>query len=152
MAVRPYITYPKPYRPGSGGSLSATPLINEPGEVSFGVIDFTAGSFRPLHGHRTWELIVVDSLSEGPGFIHFDGRWWRVDPGAAVFIPGGSVHGWSAGNATGFRMVWFYGGTREEAGRIWHGNPEEARGISPGEERNAPLWTPEAGEAAARIP
>ena len=152
MEARPYIKYPKPYEPGTAGEVSGTPLINEPGQVSFGVNDFKPGLFRALHGHYTWELVLVDSSSEGPGYVHFDGRWWRVDPGAAVFVPKGSAHSWSSGNTTGFRMIWIYGGARAEAGRIWYVKPEEGKCISPEEERNAPLWTPEAAGAASPNP
>jgi quercetin dioxygenase-like cupin family protein len=144
MEAKPYIKYPKPYQPGGDAEVSGTPLIDEPRQVSFGINDFKPGIFRPLHGHHTFELILVDSSSEGPGYIHFDGRWWRVDPGAAVFVPKGSVHSWSSGNTKGFRMLWIYGGARAEAGRIWHEKPEEGKGISPEEEKNAPVWTPKA--------
>ena len=75
MEARPYIKSPKPYQPGATGEVSGTPLINEPGQVSLGINDFKPGLFRALHGHHTWELVLVDSSSEGPGYIYFDGRW-----------------------------------------------------------------------------
>jgi quercetin dioxygenase-like cupin family protein len=90
MEAKPYIRYPKPYQAGAAGEVSGTPFINEPGQVSYGVNDFKPGLFRALHGHHTWELLLVDSSSEGPGYVYFDGRWWRVPPGAAVFVPKGS--------------------------------------------------------------
>jgi hypothetical protein len=46
-------------------------------------------------------------------------------------------------------MLWVYGGSREEAGRIWYVKPEEARGIAPEEEKDALIWTP---EAAGSVP
>ncbi len=149
MTERPHITYPKPNKPVAKGDVPGTVFINEPGKVSFGANDFSPGLFRPLHGHHTWELIIVDGASDGPGYVNFEGRWWRVDPGAAVFVPKGCPHAWSSGNTRGFRMLWVYGGAREEAGRIWYVKPEEGRAITPEEERNALLWTP---EAAAAIP
>ena len=141
MEAKPYIKYPKPYKTGAEAEVSGKPLINEQGQVSFGINDFKPGIFRALHGHYTWELVLVDSSSEGPGYVYFDGHWWRVNPGAAVFVPKGIPHSWSSGNTTGFRMIWIYGGAREEAGRIWHGKPEEGKCISPEEEISAPTWT-----------
>ncbi len=149
MTDRPYITYPKPNKPGAKGEVPGAIFINEPGQVSFGANDFSPGLFRPLHGHHTWELIIVDGASAGPGYVNFEGRWWRVDPGAAVFVPKGCPHAWSSGNTKGFRMLWVYGGAREEAGRIWYVKPDEGNAITPEEELNALLWTP---EAAAAVP
>jgi hypothetical protein len=147
MTDRPYITYPRPNKPCAKGEVPGTVFITEPGRVSFGANDFSPGLFRALHGHHTWELVIVDGGSDGPGYINFDGRWWRVDPGAAVFVPKGHPHAWSSGNTKGFRMLWVYGGAREEAGRIWYVNPEEGKAITPEEEINAPVWTPEAANA-----
>jgi len=45
MEARPYIKSPKPYQPGATGEVSGTPLINEPGQVSFGVNDSSRGFF-----------------------------------------------------------------------------------------------------------
>lgn len=149
MTDRPYITYPKPNKPGAKGEVPGAIFINERGQVSFGANDFSPGLFRPLHGHHTWELIIVDGASAGPGYVNFEGRWWRVDPGAAVFVPKGCPHAWSSGNTKGFRMLWVYGGAREEAGRIWYVKPDEGNAITPEEELNALLWTP---EAAAAVP
>lgn len=149
MTDRPYITYPKSNKPGAKGEVPGAIFINEPGQVSFGANDFSPGLFRPLHGHHTWELIIVDGASAGPGYVNFEGRWWRVDPGAAVFVPKGCPHAWSSGNTKGFRMLWVYGGAREEAGRIWYVKPDEGNAITPEEELNALLWTP---EAAAAVP
>ncbi len=147
MTDRPYITYRKPQKPCAKGEVPGAIFINEPGQVSFGANDFSPGLFRPLHGHHTWELIIVDGASDGPGYVNFEGRWWRVDPGAAVYVPKGCPHAWSSGETKGFRMLWVYGGAREEAGRIWHVKPEEGKAITPEEELNAPVWTPEAAEA-----
>jgi hypothetical protein len=144
VTQRPYIAYPKRPKHDPGMTVPGETLINEPGKACFGANDFAPGLFRPLHGHHTWELVVVDGSSEGPGYIFFDGRWWRVDLGAAVFVPAKQPHAWSSGNTRGFRMLYLYGGSKEEAGRIWYGNPEEAKCISPKEEANAPAWTPEA--------
>ena len=141
MEGRPYIKYPKPYRPCTAEENSGVPFINEPGQVCFGLTDFRRGDFRALHGHHTWEMIMVDSRSEGAGYVFFEGQWWRAEPGAVVFVPKGIVHSWSAGNTTGFRMIWIYGGAQAEAGRVWHEKPEEGRSISPEEERNATVWT-----------
>ena len=41
-------------------------------------------------------------------------------------------------------MLYVYGGSKAEAGRIWYGNPEEGKCISAEEEANAPAWSPEA--------
>ncbi|MCL5807154.1 MAG: AraC family ligand binding domain-containing protein [Deltaproteobacteria bacterium] len=151
MTDRPYITYPAPrafsMTPAVKKELTGTLFVNEPGQVSFGANDFSPGLFRALHGHHTWELIIIDGSSAGPGYTYFDGRWWRVDPGASVFVPKKCPHAWSSGNTHGFRMLWIYGGSREESGRIWYVNPEEARGISPEEEKDALVWTPEAAGA-----
>ena len=151
MTDRPYITYPAPNKPAAKPAvkkeLTGTLFVNEPGQVSFGANDFSPGLFRALHGHHTWELIIIDGSSAGPGYTYFDGRWWRVDPGASVFVPKKCPHAWSSGNTNGFRMLWIYGGSREESGRIWYVNPEEARGISPEEEKDALVWTPEAAGA-----
>jgi hypothetical protein len=99
--------------------------------------------YRKQKSSFPWELVLVDSSSEGPDYIYFDGLWWRANPGVAVFVPKESAHSWSSGNMTGFRMIWIYGGAREEAGRIWYVKPEEGKCISPEEKRNAPIWTPE---------
>ncbi len=48
---------------------------------------------------------MVDSSSEGPGYIFFDSHWWRVDVGATAFIPKGYPHAWSSGNNNGFKML-----------------------------------------------
>jgi quercetin dioxygenase-like cupin family protein len=152
LTSRPYITYPKPAKPAAKqGELETVTFVNEPGMVSFGVNDFLPGMFRPLHGHYTWEVIIVGEKSDGPGYVRFDGRWWRVDPGASVFVPKGYTHAWSAGKK-GFKMLWVYGGTREEAGRIWKEKPEEARSITPEEEKNALVWNAETAKAVPSQP
>ena len=81
MNTKPYIVYSDTASSAvspEGGVINK--YISEPGQVSFGVIDFTPGLFRALHHHHTWELIIVDNSSEGPGYTFFDGQWWRVDP------------------------------------------------------------------------
>lgn len=110
--------------------------INEPGKLSFGVKDYAPGVFIPLHHHHTWELIVIDFISEGPGYILFDGAWWRADPGTAVFIPRGYPNAWSAGRKS-FRMLWLYGGCLEEAGRVIDADPATMHAITLEEERTA---------------
>jgi quercetin dioxygenase-like cupin family protein len=98
MSTTPYIVYP------DTANFSASPeggmigkYVSELDQVSFGVIDFSPGMSRILHHHNTWELIIVDDSSDGPGFAFFDGHWWRVEPGSAVFVPKGYPHAWSSG-------------------------------------------------------
>lgn len=111
--------------------------IDEPGQVSFGVKDYTPGRFVSPHHHRTWELIIIDGSSEGPGYTFFDGYWWRVDPGSGVLIPKGYPNAWSAGSNRGFKMLWVYGGSLEEADRIIDVNTQDFHAITPEEEREA---------------
>lgn len=144
MTAKPYITYPKPQTPGSGKEVPGETFIDEPGKACCGANDFTPGLCRALHGHHTWELVIVDGSSEGPGYVQFDGRWWRVDPGAAVFIPKLYPHAWSSGNTRGFRMLYVYGGSRGEAGRVWYVPADQGIPISPEEEKTAQTWTREA--------
>jgi len=144
MSVRPYITYPsvtESVKVHHIGAVISKCYINEPGEVSFGVIDYVPGWFIVLHHHQTWELIVVDSGSEGPGYTFFDSRWWRADPGSGVFIPKGYPHAWSAGNNTGFKMLWIYGGSQEEASRVYDCDPKTFQPITPDEEAHCLIWT-----------
>ncbi len=146
MGARPYIVYPGATKPAEvvQAELVARTYISELGKVSFGVNDFVPGLFRPLHHHHTWELIIIDNSSEGSGYTFFDGHWWRAEPGSGVFIPKGYPHAWSSGNDKGFKMLWVYGGSREEAGRIWDVELEGSHPITPEEERNALDWTAEA--------
>jgi hypothetical protein len=95
-----------------------------------------------LNRHNLWELIIIDGSSEGPGYVFFDGKWWRVLPGSGVFVPKGYSHAWSSGKNT-FKMLWVYGGSRDEAGRIFDVPEAEGRPITPEEEKNARLWTGE---------
>lgn len=152
MGIRPYITYPG--ITGSAevqqvGEVVAKCYVNEPSQVSFGVIDYVPGWFIALHSHETWELIIIDSSSEGPGYTFFDGHWWRADPGSAVLIPKTYPHAWSSGNKKGFKMLWVYGGAHQEAGRTYHVDPETFRPITPDEEGKALTWTPEAVRSAS---
>ena len=143
MEIKPYIIYPDTASSAispEGGVVSK--YISEPGQVSFGTVDFAPGLFRALHHHNTWELIILDSSSEGSGYTFFDGHWWRVDPGSAVFVPKGYPHAWSSDKNSGFKMLWVYGGTREEAGRIREEDGAVAKPITPGEARKVPRWTP----------
>jgi len=152
MSIKPYITYP-----GITGSAEVQQVgevvtkcyVNEPGQVSFGVIDYIPGWFIALHSHQTWELIIIDSSSESPGYTFFDGHWWKADPGSAVFIPKTYPHAWSSGNKKGFKMLWIYPGSHQEAGRTYHLDTETFQPITPGEEGKAPIWTPEAVRSAA---
>jgi quercetin dioxygenase-like cupin family protein len=114
--------------------------IDEPEQVSFGVKDYAPGRFVSPHHHRTWELIIIDSSSEGPAYTFFDGYWWRVHPGSAVFIPKGYPNGWSAGRDKGFKMLWVYGGSLEEADRIIDIDTQDFHAITPAEEKNALTW------------
>jgi len=95
---RPYIIYPsegKQVEAGRVGEVINTCYIDEPGQVSFGVIDYVPGWRIPLHHHTTWELIIIDKSSAAPGYTFFDGRWWRAEPGCGVFLPMGHPHAWS---------------------------------------------------------
>ena len=138
-----YITYPDSASPiVTEGGIVVNRYISETGQVSLQIIDFAPGAFRAFHHHNTWEITMVDSSSEGPGYIFFDSHWWRVDVGAVAFIPKGYPHAWSSGNNHGFKMLCIYGGTREEASRTWEENLETARPITPEEERVAHRWSP----------
>ncbi|MFC1988942.1 cupin domain-containing protein [Chloroflexota bacterium] len=99
------------------------------------------GVSRGLHHHNTWEVIIVDNSSEGPGFTYFNEKWWMVDPGGTVFVPKGYPHAWSCGNNNVFKMLWIYGGTREEAGRCWEDDSKTSMVITPKEEILASRWT-----------
>ncbi len=146
MSTKPYIIYPDTARPVEVGKLGAVNImcyVNEPGQVSFGVIDYVPGWFIATHHHHMWELIIVDNSSEGPGYTFFDGRWWRADPGSGVFLPKGVPHAWSAGNQHGFKMLWIYGGSLEEAGRIYDTDPATFQPITQEQECAASIWTPE---------
>ena len=142
MINKPYITYSdNPLSTQQVGAVVSKAYINEDGQVSFGVIDYVPGWYIPLHGHNTWELIIIDANSPHPGFVLFDKRWWRAEPGSSVFVPRGFPHAWSSGNDQGFKMLWVYGGAHEEAGRIYEGNPKTFKPISRGEEKAATIWS-----------
>ena len=144
MVTKPYITYPKsPADVQRVGVVISKTYVNEPGQVGFGSIDYIPGWHISLHHHNVWELIIIDSGSVGPGFVMFGGRWWRAEPGSAVFVPNNSPHAWSSGNEKGFKMLWVYGGTHQEAGRIYDVEPEAFLGISREEERRATGWSPD---------
>jgi hypothetical protein len=146
MNARPFIVYPnsESVKVIPTGAAVVNCFIDEPGEVSFGTIDYVPGWFIALHHHHTWELIIIDGSSEGPGYTFFDGSWWRADPGCGVLLPKGYPHAWSSGNDKGFKMLWIYGGAHDEASRIYDTDPETFRPITPEEERKAPIWTAEA--------
>ena len=152
MDIRPYIAYPSAtdtVEVHQTGEIVNKCYVNEPSQVSFGVIDYVPGWFIALHSHETWEFIIIDSSSEGPGYTFFDGHWWRAAPGSAVFIPKTYPHAWSSGNEKGFKMLWIYGGSHQEAGRTYHVDPETFKPITPAEERKAPIWTSEAARSAS---
>ena len=152
VVIRPYITYPSAtstVEMRQMGEVAQKYYVNEPSQVSFGVIDYIPGWFIALHSHQTWELIIIDSSSEGPGYTFFNGCWWRAAPGSAVFIPKTYPHAWSSGNEKGFKMLWIYGGSHQEAGRTYHVDPEAFKPITPAEERKAPIWTSEAARSAS---
>jgi hypothetical protein len=129
MSDKPYIAYP----PTAAMPLpnSAT-YVSEPGKVSFGVQNFPPYYVRSLHRHNLWELIIIDGSSEGPGYVFFDGKWWRVLPGSGVFVPKGYAHSWSSGKNR-FKMLWVYGGTHLRRA----GNGRQAHHGGGGEERSA---------------
>ena len=144
MDVRPYITYPSAterVKVHNIGEVIARCYLNEPGQVSFSVIDYVPGWVIALHSHNTWELIIIDSSSDGPGYTFFGERWWIAEPGSAAFIPKGCRHAWSSGNAKGFKMLAIYGGSYQEAGRTYHVDPKTFQSISADEERKAVTWT-----------
>jgi len=146
MDARPYIIYSDTagiIKEAGLGEIVIKRYINEPGQVSFGVVDFVPGWFLAPHHHHTWELIIIDGSSEGSGYTFFDECWWRADPGCGVFLPKGCTHCWSAGNEKGFKMLWIYPASHEEAGRIYDVDPETFRAITPEEERSALIWTAE---------
>ena len=147
MDTRPYITYTSAIdtiEVQQIGEVVAKCYVNEPGQVSFGVIDYVPGWLIALHHHYTWELIIIDNSSEGPGYTFFDSRWWRADPGSGVYIPKGYPHAWSAGNDHGFKMLWIYGGSDEEASRVYDCDYREFQPITPNQESDCPIWSTEA--------
>lgn len=151
MKDNPYMIYPEMAKmhAEAGMKVVSKLFINEPGNVCYGTVDFVPGWSVALHSHNTWELIIVGGESEGPGYVFFNDQWWRANPGSALFVPKGFVHGWSAGKNNGFKMLWIYEGSVEEAGRNWVEDYRPSPVISPEEEKNALVWTPEAGERAA---
>jgi quercetin dioxygenase-like cupin family protein len=141
MRSGPYITYSsKPLSTQQLGDVVIKAYVNEAGQVSFGVIDYVPGWNIPVHRHNTWELIIIDASSPNAGFVLFDSRWWRAEPGSSVFVPKGFPHAWSSGNDKGFKMLWVYGGAHEEAGRMYEGNPKAFKPISRSEEMASTMW------------
>ena len=52
MSEKPYIVYPKKTLPlVAGQTVPANVFVNEPGKVSFGVLDFVPGLVRAPHHH-----------------------------------------------------------------------------------------------------
>jgi hypothetical protein len=47
-------------------------------------------------------------------------------------------------------MLWIYAGSYQEAGRVWHEDNDLSHAITPDEEKNAWMWTPETAEAALK--
>ena len=80
MDAKPYIVYPEMAEVIGEklGQLLPKCFVNEPGQVSYGIVDFVPGRSLALHTHHTWELILVDRSSKAPGFTRFAGHWWRV--------------------------------------------------------------------------
>lgn len=149
MNQQPYIIYPsegKQVEAGRVGEVVNTCYIDEPGQVSFGVIDYVPGWRIPLHHHTTWELIIIDKSSAAPGYTLFDGRWWRAEPGCGVFLPKGFPHAWSCANSKGFKMLWVYGDSAEKAGRIYDCDPAKFQAITEEQERNASIWSSQANK------
>jgi len=122
-----------------GHVLSQT-WVNEAGVVSFGTINYVPGWYIAPHHHDIWELIIIDRSSPAAGFVYLDSRWWRAEPGSAVFIPRGVIHAWCSGNDQGFLMLGIYSGSTEEAGRHYDVDPRKFRAITREEERQAALW------------
>lgn len=150
MDLRPFISYPDQGTVGHIGPVIARGYVNVPGQVSFSTIDYIPGWFIATHTHGTWELILIDGSSEGPGYTFFDNQWWRADPGSAAFFPRGYSHAWCSGNKQGFKMLAVYGGSYKEAGRTYAVDPKDFRHITPEEEANARAWTPPAGKQEYR--
>ena len=149
MKQQPYIIYPsegKQVEAGRVGEVVNTCYIDEPGQVSFGVIDYVPGWRIPLHHHTTWELIIIDKSSAAPGYTLFDGRWWTAEPGCGVFLPRGYPHAWSCGNSKGFKMLWVYGDSAEKAGRIYDCDPASFQAITEEQEMNASIWSSQANK------
>ena len=141
MNKEPCITYPsKPLVIQRIDNVINKCFINENKQVSFGVIDYVPGWFIALHHHHTWELIIIDSSSAGSGYVLFRGCWWQAEPGSAVFIPKGFPHAWSSGNKKGFKMLWIYGGSHQEAGRLYDIDPQFFQPITREEEKKALTW------------
>jgi len=151
MKDSPYMVYPATAKTHAepGVKVVSKLFVNEMDRVCYGTVDFVPGWSVALHSHNTWELIIVGGESEGPGYVFFYDQWWRADPGSTLFVPKGFVHGWSAGNNNGFKMLWVYEGSVEQAGRNWVNDYRPSPLISPEEENDALVWTPEAGESAA---
>jgi len=130
VSEQPYMIYPSTATEHGepGVKVISKLFVNEPGKVCYGTVDFVPGWSVSLHSHNTWELIIVGGESEGSG---------------------GFVHGWSAGNYSGFKMLWIYEGSVVEAGRNWVNDYRPSPLISPEEEKDALVWTPDASEKAA---
>ena len=149
MNQQPYIIYPsegKQVEAGRVGEVINTCYIDEPGQVSFGVIDYVPGWRIPLHHHTTWELIIIDKSSAAPGYTFFNGRWWRAEPGCGVFLPMGHPHAWSCSNGKGFKMLWVYGDSAEKAGRVYDCEPASFQAITEEQEKNSIIWSSQANK------
>src|ERR1039457_3775599 len=97
MTIQPFSTYPgSPAEVLQVVEVVSKTYVNEPGQVSFGTIDYVPGWHVSLHHHNVWELILIDGGSAGAGFVMFGGRWWRAEPGSAVFVPKNYPHAWSS--------------------------------------------------------
>jgi quercetin dioxygenase-like cupin family protein len=143
MNQLPYIVYPGIRPPALAkeiGPVLSQIYINEPGQISFSTIDYIPGWHIAPHRHDIWELIIIDKSSPQAGFVFLDGRWWRAEPGSAVFVPRNYPHAWSSSNDGGFKMLGVYGGSIEEAGRRYDVDPKKFLGITREEERQAALW------------
>ncbi len=149
MTQLPYIIYPsegKQVEAGRVGEVINTCYIDEPGQVSFGVIDYMPGWRIPLHHHTTWELIIIDKSSAAPGYTFFDDCWWKAEPGCGVFLPMGHPHAWSCGNSKGFKMLWVYGDSAEKAGRVYDCEPASFQAITEEQESNSIIWSSQANK------
>lgn len=72
--------------------------------LTMGVADVGQGPIR-LHRHAQVETYYVLS---GEGVVHIDGADHPLTPGAAVFIPGGALHGARATGPDTLRLLYVF--------------------------------------------
>lgn len=59
------------------------------GNFCMRVFDLAPGGHTPRHSHD-WEHEIF--FHAGQGEVYHDGTWEKVEPGYAVFVPGGEEH------------------------------------------------------------